>query len=37
MTIFEKPEDFAAFEGVLEEAVERTQTRLLGALGSGRR
>ncbi len=29
MTIFEKPEDFAAFEGVLAEAVERTQTRLL--------
>ena len=29
MTIFEKPEDFAAFEGVLEEAVERTKTRLL--------
>ena len=29
MTIFEKPEDFAAFERVLEEAVERTKTRLL--------
>ena len=29
MTIFEKPEDFAAFEQFLEEAVERTKTRLL--------
>jgi putative transposase len=29
MTIFEKPEDYAAFERVLEEAVERTKTRLL--------
>jgi putative transposase len=29
MTIFEKDEDFAAFERVLEEAVARTQTRLL--------
>ena len=29
MTIFEEAEDFAAFEGVLEEAVERTKTRLL--------
>lgn len=29
MTIFEKPEDFDAFERVLEEAVDRTQTRLL--------
>ena len=29
MAIFEKPEDFAAFEGVLEEAAARTQTRLL--------
>jgi putative transposase len=29
MTIFEKDEDYAAFEQVLEEAVERTQTRLL--------
>jgi len=29
MTIFEKPEDFAAFERVLEEAVQRTKTRLL--------
>ena len=29
MTIFGKAEDFAAFETVLEEAVERTKTRLL--------
>ena len=29
MTIFEKPEDFAAFERVLEEAVERAKMRLL--------
>ena len=29
MTIFEKPEDYAAFLRVLEEAVERTETRLL--------
>jgi len=29
MTIFEQPEDYEAFERVLEEAVERTQTRLL--------
>jgi putative transposase len=29
MTIFEKEADYAAFEEVLEEAVERTQTRLL--------
>jgi putative transposase len=29
MTIFQKPEDYAAFERVLEEAVERTKTRLL--------
>ena len=29
MKIFEKPEDYKAFEGVLEEAVERTKTRLL--------
>ena len=29
MTIFEKAEDFAAFERVLEEAVERTKTCLL--------
>jgi len=29
MTIFEKPEDYAAFERVLEEAVERTKMRLL--------
>ena len=29
MPIFEKPEDYAAFERVLEEAVERTGTRLL--------
>ena len=29
MTIFEKAEDFAAVERVLEEAVERTKTRLL--------
>jgi putative transposase len=29
MTIFEKPEDFVAFEQVLEEAVERTKMRLL--------
>ena len=29
MTIFEKPEDYAAFEQVLEEAVARTKMRLL--------
>ena len=29
MTIFQEPEDYAAFVGVLEEAVQRTQTRLL--------
>ena len=29
MTIFEKPEDYAAFVRVLEEAVERTKMRLL--------
>jgi putative transposase len=29
MAIFEKPEDYAAFERVLEEAVNRTKTRLL--------
>jgi hypothetical protein len=29
MTIFEKEADYAAFEEVLEEAVERTQMRLL--------
>ena len=29
MTIFETDEDYAAFESVLEEAVERTRTRLL--------
>jgi len=29
MTIFEKDEDYAAFEQVLEEAVERTDMRLL--------
>ena len=29
MTIFEDDEDYAAFEQVLEEAVERTQMRLL--------
>jgi len=29
MPIFEKPEDYEAFQGILEEAVERTQTRLL--------
>ncbi len=29
MTLIEKPEDYAAFERVLEEAVERTKTRLL--------
>jgi putative transposase len=29
MTIFENDEDYAAFEQVLEEAVDRTQTRLL--------
>ena len=29
MTIFEKPEDFAAFERILEEAVARTKMRLL--------
>lgn len=30
LPIFEKNEDFAAFERILEEAVERTGTRLLG-------
>jgi len=29
MTLFEKDDDYRAFEGVLEEAVERTGTRLL--------
>ena len=29
MTIFHKPEDYSAFQRVLEEAVERTKTRLL--------
>jgi putative transposase len=29
MTIFDDAEDFAAFERVLQQAVERTQTRLL--------
>ena len=29
MTIFEKEAHYAAFEEVLEESVERTQTRLL--------
>jgi putative transposase len=29
MTIFEKSEDFAAFERVLEQSVARTPTRLL--------
>jgi len=29
MTIFEKPDDYDAFECVLEEAVERTEMRLL--------
>ena len=29
MTIFEKSEDYAAFERVLEQAVARTPTRLL--------
>jgi putative transposase len=29
MTIFEDDEDYAAFEQVLEEAVERTPMRLL--------
>ncbi len=29
MTIFEKPDDYLAFEKVLAEAIERTQTRLL--------
>ena len=29
MPIFEKDDDFEAFERVLAEAVERTQTRLL--------
>ena len=29
MTIFEKPEDYAAFLRVLEEALQRTRTRLL--------
>jgi len=29
MTIFHKPDDYAAFERVLHEAVERTKTRLL--------
>ena len=29
MTIFHKPDDYAAFERVLAEAVERTKTRLL--------
>ena len=29
MTIFHKPDDYAAFEWVLAEAVERTKMRLL--------
>ncbi len=29
MTIFEKPEDYEAFERILQEAVDRTQMRLL--------
>jgi putative transposase len=29
MTILQQPEDYVAFERVLEEAVERTKTRLL--------
>lgn len=29
MTIFEKPEDYEAFEQILEQAVERTEMRLL--------
>src|SRR5271165_73333 len=29
MAIFEKPGDYAAFERVLQDAVERTKTRLL--------
>ena len=29
MAIFEKPGDYAAFERIREEAVERTKTRLL--------
>ena len=29
LPIFEKGEDYAAFEGVLEEAIDRTGTRLL--------
>ena len=29
IAIFEKLEDYAAFEQVLEEAIERTKTRLL--------
>lgn len=33
MTIFEKPEDYAAFLRILEEAVERTETRLLNGKG----
>jgi putative transposase len=32
MTIFESDQDFEAFERVLLEAVERTQTRLLSYL-----
>jgi len=33
MTIFEDDEDYAAFEQVLEEAVDRTQMRLLASCG----
>ena len=29
ITIFEKAEDYGAFEPVLEDAVQRTKTRLL--------
>ena len=30
MTLFEKDDDYAAFERVLEETYERTEMRLLG-------
>ncbi len=30
LTLFEKPADYAAFERVLEEAQQRTPTRVLG-------
>ncbi len=33
MAIFEDPEDYEAFEGILEDAVDRTQTRLLAYCG----